>query len=636
MLRKILIGIMGEVAMFRRKTKKKEEEDKNKKRYNTLQNMAYIMKGTFHWKKALLPLMVVYSFTQASMSFIWVYLSKLVVEQVEKNRGVTALLQVVIIAAFVELIFLGANTFIQHQTWWMFIYARMKFITEKMKKALTMNYQNLENPKVLDYMEKAGRATGGNNNGVEGIMHSTMNTGVNIVKILASAAIMFTLSPWIVAAMFVLSFLHFIIVDYTKRIDKKKVWDVLMPKWRKIYYMDTITKNFDYAKDIRLFGMRQWLNKKQIFHHNEAHDKIVESKNRWIKCGIANQVIGLLQEGVLYAWLIYSVLYHGVTIADATLYFGTIRTFSETMSYILDNIAEIRKLSLEINDFRTFLEYTEEQEVQKKRPVPGNKELEFVFENVSFQYPGQERYALKNLNITLHKGKRLAVVGLNGAGKTTFIKLLCRLYEPSEGRILLNGIDIREFDREEYYSLIAPVFQNVECFAFPLAENVSMKTPEETDESLAKKCLEMAGMEEKLASLMKGVQTELLKVLHDDGIDLSGGEKQKLALARALYKDAPVVVLDEPTAALDALAEYKLYMEFDELIGGKTAVYISHRLSSTRFCHAIALFKDGRMVEYGTHQELLNLGGDYAELFQVQAQYYQEGQEESYYAEQGA
>ena len=219
------------------------------------------------------------------------------------------------------------------------------------------------------------------------------------------------------------------------------------------------------------------------------------------------------------------------------------------------------------------------------------------------------------------------MVGLNGAGKTTFIKLLLRLYDVTEGEILLNGIDIRRFKREEYYRLFAPVFQNVELFAFPMAENVSMKRPEDTDKARAEDCLIKAGMQEKLESLAKGVDTEVLKVLHDDGIDLSGGEKQKLALAKALYKNAPVMVLDEPTAALDALAEYELYKNFDEIIGNKSAVYISHRLSSTRFCDSIAMFKAGELVEYGTHEELLKQNGAYAEMYEIQAQYYKEGKD---------
>ena len=268
--------------------------------------------------------------------------------------------------------------------------------------------------------------------------------------------------------------------------------------------------------------------------------------------------------------------------------------------------------------------------------LPKSDRYEFKFENVSFRYPKADVYALKNMNITLEAGKRLAVVGLNGAGKSTFIKLLLRLYEPTEGRILLNGTDIRSYSRADYYRIFSAVFQDVNLFAYPLSENISMSTPEETDRKKAEICIRNAGMGEKLDSLSKGIDTEILKVIYEDGIDLSGGEKQKLALARALYKDAPVVVLDEPTAALDALAEAELYENFDKLIGKKTAVYISHRLSSTGFCDAVAMFKDGEMIEYGTHESLLKAGGAYSEMFRMQARYYVEGGEDNGEAVEGA
>jgi len=224
--------------------------------------------------------------------------------------------------------------------------------------------------------------------------------------------------------------------------------------------------------------------------------------------------------------------------------------------------------------------------------------------------------------MTLHPGEKLAVVGLNGAGKTTMIKLLLRLYDPSEGYITLNGIDIKKFNREDYYRLFSPVFQDLEVFAFPIAENVSMKTPEKTHKDKVEEAIREAGLFDKILTLPKGIESELLKVVDEEGIDLSGGEKQKLALARALYKDAPIVVLDEPTSALDAIAEQQLYERFDKMIGNKAAIYISHRLASTRFCDNIAMFKDGRMIEYGGHEELMNKGGEYANMFTVQAQYY--------------
>lgn len=228
------------------------------------------------------------------------------------------------------------------------------------------------------------------------------------------------------------------------------------------------------------------------------------------------------------------------------------------------------------------------------------------------------------MSLRLTAGEKLAIVGLNGAGKSTFVKLLCRLYEPTEGTIYLNGKDIRTYPLADYFHLIAPVFQEDESFAFSIAQNVSMKEEKEQNrEQIAKSLLE-ADLKEKIDELTNGIDTSLYKNLDDNGIDLSGGQKQKLMLARALYKNAPVVVLDEPTAALDALAEKKSYENFDKFAAGRTTVYISHRLSSTRFCDHIAMFEAGRLAEYGTHEELLQKGGKYANLFEVQAQYYKE------------
>ena len=317
-----------------------------------------------------------------------------------------------------------------------------------------------------------------------------------------------------------------------------------------------------------------------------------------------------------------------MSIADFTLYLGAVRSFFYVLQQVFNNLSDMKAQSREINDFRSFLEYPERKVLLQDTahpPLLGQKSYEFKFENVSFRYPESERYALKNLNLTLAAGERLAVVGLNGAGKSTFIKLLCGLYTPTEGRILLNGVDIRCYDKREYYELFSPVFQNVEMFAFPMDENVSMKVAGETDSALAEEYLRAAGLGEKIDSLPKGVKTDLLKIISEDGVELSGGESQKLALARALYKNAPVVVLDEPTSALDALAEYHMYQSFDSMIGQKSAVYISHRLSSTRFCDHVAMFADGELKEYGTHESLLAAGGAYREMFEVQAQYYKEG-----------
>lgn len=250
-----------------------------------------------------------------------------------------------------------------------------------------------------------------------------------------------------------------------------------------------------------------------------------------------------------------------------------------------------------------------------------DNEYYIEFRNVSFKYPRTENYVLRNVNLKFKIGEKLAVVGMNGSGKTTFIKLLCRLYDPTEGEILLNNVDIRKYDYKEYMSIFSVVFQNFKLFSFGLGQNVSASF--HYNEELAKRCLEKAGFYERLQSMKKGLETSIYKDLDEEGVEISGGEAQKIALARALYKNAPFIILDEPTAALDPIAEYEVYSKFNEIVQDKTAIYISHRLSSCRFCDVIAVFDGGQIVQRGVHDRLLqDTHGKYYELWNAQAQYY--------------
>ena len=250
-----------------------------------------------------------------------------------------------------------------------------------------------------------------------------------------------------------------------------------------------------------------------------------------------------------------------------------------------------------------------------------DNEYYIEFCNVSFKYPRTENYVLRNVNLKFKVGEKLAVVGMNGSGKTTFIKLLCRLYDPTEGEILLNNVDIRKYDYKEYMSIFSVVFQDFKLFSFGLGQNVAASF--DYNEKLAKKCLEKAGFYNRLQRMKKGLETSIYKDLDEEGVEISGGEAQKIALARALYKNAPLIILDEPTAALDPIAEYEVYSKFNEIIQNKTAIYISHRLSSCRFCDVIAVFDDGQIVQRGTHNKLLqDTHGKYYELWKAQAQYY--------------
>ena len=606
--------------------------------YGLGSNLVYIFKKMWQYKKVLILLILFGSITQSVMRYLWSYIAKFVIDIVQAQAGsadkdVAPLLQVLLIAVLIEIVCIGADTIIWSHTWRYCIYTRFQMITERIEKVLSMDYQTLEQPYMLDMFQRANQATNGNNDGVEGMMRQLYRMGVLVFTMLVSGTAIIMLDWRLILALSVNMGLNYLSFLWSIRDDKKNFWDKMSPVWRKINYMERCTQDFDYAKDIRLFSMRKWLLKKQRDVLDSHEEKAMKSRDYWLRHSFIYSSTGIFGNVVMYGILISQAFYNQISIGDVTLYLGLCGAFAGALSDFYVGVGNLQRASMHTDDFRTFMDFDTEEKgdfVDISKVVSPGGPLHFEFKNVSFRYEGAEGYALKNLNLSFPAGQRLAVVGLNGAGKTTFIKLLLRLYDVTEGEILLNGVNIKNIRKAEYYTFFAPVFQDVEIFAFPMGENISMQSPDKTDKNRAKECAVKAGLGDKLKSLDAGIDTQLLKVVYDDGVDLSGGEKQKLALARALYKEAPVIVLDEPTAALDALAEYELYQNFNSMIGNKSAVYISHRLSSTRFCDVIAMFVAGEMVEYGTHEELLAKGGAYAEMFEVQAQYYEveEGGEE--------
>lgn len=614
--------------LFKR-NKKDENTDEFHKEYGVISNCRYIFEKFVKYRKSLILFIITGSIAAASMTYLWSFIGKLVIDMIEQqasspDKDIKPLLYLTLITSAAELLFMWLNTVSSMKMSVGFTYVRLMIIKERIAKTLGMEYEALETPEMLDRLQKAKRATAGDWQGVQGMMTYMQVMGVQIISVTIAVAIMTTFNPWIILIIVVLSFAQFLFFDYIRKKDKKEMWDAMMPHWRKLEYMENVTTDFSYAKDIRLFGMQKYLAKKQIDVYDEELRHWVKSRQYWIYNTIFAHGISLLRQLIIIGWLVYSVVFNGLSIGNFTLYTASAAAFSNAINEILQALSALRERSAHTDDYRSFMDIPSADDKAQTIPIPPADKYTFEFKNVSFKYRGQEKYALKNVNLTLHAGEKLAVVGLNGAGKSTFIKLLLRLYDVTEGCILMNGTDIRKFDRKEYYELFAPAFQDVMVFAFPVAENVSMKEPFNTDKAEAEKMLRLAGLGDKLDKLEKGVDTELLKVLYDDGVDLSGGEKQKLALARALYKKSKIIVLDEPTAALDALAEFRLYQSFNELVGDRTAVYISHRLSSTRFCDRVAMFKDGEMVEIGTHDSLMEADGAYADMFRVQAQYYVE------------
>lgn len=601
------------------------------RQFGVWSNTIYIIKKLKQYNPAAIPIALLGIVCGSILSYYWGIIGKYVIDLVQADvsaaDNMEALLKLMLIAGAIAGILTWGNVFSRNKVWYRFIYARMQVITERVDKALCLNYQMLERPDVLDVHERATEATGGNNNGVEGMMNLMVTLGKDLFTVIVTFVAVLVLNWSLILCLFALGILQYLYYRRVIREDKREVWDKLAPVWRQVNYMARITQDFDYAKDIRLFNLGDFLTGKQREVFAKKEERMDYSKDLWFRHSVVVQLLFLVGNALIYGALFYAVLGKGLSIGNFTMYLALAYSFSGSLVEFLHRFGDYERASLEVDDFRSFMELDMGEE-KDTVPIPGGQEYTIQFHDVCYRYPGQEKNAVDHLNMTLHPGEKLAVVGQNGAGKTTMIKLMLRLYDPTEGNITLNGVDIRRFKREEYFKLFSPVFQNVEVLAFPIAENISMKAAEDTDCGRAEAAAAEAGLEDKIRSLPGGIHSELLKIVDDEGVDLSGGERQKLALARALYKAAPMVVLDEPTSALDALAEQQLYERFNHMIGTKSAVYISHRLASTRFCDRVAMFADGKMIEYGSHDELMEKGGEYAHMFEVQAQYYQDRQSE--------
>ncbi|WP_308639581.1 ABC transporter ATP-binding protein [Paenibacillus silvisoli] len=373
------------------------------------------------------------------------------------------------------------------------------------------------------------------------------------------------------------------------------------------------------AKDIRLYKQAPAIED----HYNKSVGAEfwyrifnLVGKNNALAAAM-NAVLG----GCVYLFIGLRALYGMYPLGSVVQYIGAVTGAVGALAQLVSVLGNFITNNPYLNLAFDYLDLPDNmRKSDRSRPIP-QEGLEFEFRDVSFKYPGSDNYAIKQLSMKLHIGERLAVVGLNGSGKTTMIKLLCRLYEPTAGVITLNGIDIKEYDYSAYMGVFSVVFQDFKLYSFSLGHNVAAS--ESYDAALVEESLIMAGLGEKVSSMPNGLQTYLHKDFSDDGVEISGGEAQKAAIARALYKNAPFVILDEPTAALDPIAEFEIYSRFNELIGDKTAIFVSHRLSSCRFCHDIAVFHEGQLIQRGSHDELLaDRGGKYAELWYAQAQYY--------------
>lgn len=389
-------------------------------------------------------------------------------------------------------------------------------------------------------------------------------------------------------------------------------------------YMNYVVNNYRSGKEIRLYGEQELISGEMQRCTDEDHKLWRGAFLKWYhKYGLGVELMNLISEGVMYGYAILRAIY-------GMLSAGEVIAFVMLFTRVLRGITGIAN---ELTNYRVSAEYC--KDVFDFLDIPYNKykgtiptekrkdsEYEFEFRHVWFKYPGSEQYVLRDICLKWRIGRKMALVGRNGSGKSTIVKLLCRLYDPTRGEITLNGVDIRKYNYEEYMTLFSVVFQDSKLFSFSAAENVAAST--EFDAELVENCIRRSGLSERLDNMPDGINTYLYKDFDEQGVEISGGEAQKLCLARAIYKGSPFIVLDEPTAALDPISEHDIYTKFNSIVGTRTAIYISHRLSSCRFCDEITVMDHGEIVERGSHDDLIAAGGNYSRLWAVQAEYYRD------------
>ena len=497
------------------------------------------------------------------------------------------------------------------------------FVQRTSEHAMDLDFQLTEDKKVMDQLEKANTGMSWYSGGVYGISEQLFTFVGSAVKIVGYVTLISLRVPLLLPVIAACVMLNAGMSRLSNKVDIA-AYNRLSKLNRMFGYYGWEMADFRYGKDIRLYRAADMLLNKWDGFALESYASWRWQADTTRKYQLITNAVSVLQTIFTYGYTAVKVIGGAFSLGIYSQMIASAGGLNAVLGSMAWNVTELLKRAEYAYEYVIFMDYPEVLTKGSKDVPSGLHRIEF--KNVSFAYPNTDKKVLDGVNLTVEKGERLSIVGLNGAGKTTLIKLLCRLYDPTEGQILLDGTDIREYDYGQYLRAFSPVFQDFRLFGFTVAENVALKEGGKMTADERKRIdalLQQAGLSEMMAKLEKGMDAPLFKYLDDEGFEPSGGEQQKLALARALYKDAPVIILDEPTAALDPRAEYEIYRQFNDLIQNKTAFYISHRLSSCRFCDRIAVFAKGRVAEYGTHEELVGItNGIYAQMFGAQAQYY--------------
>jgi len=567
--------------------------------------------------KTYIPLVLVSSAFKSLAPFLNIIMPKFILEELMGKQRIDVLALLICIVALGNGILNLVNRFFNTKLDIANLALVNGFELHLGQHIMNMDYEKLEDPEVLDQKEKALFPVK-NQGALWQMISSIVDLLQTSITIIGLIAIVSTLNPVLILIIIAVVLINSFIFKRSQAV-QFKFYQELIPLNRSFGYYIQLTSDFSMAKDVRIYNMSPYILKKVDRYTEESLNgfgKLFEIIGRYEGLSNINLQIQMI---LVYAYMVWQVFKDNISIGDFTMYISAANSFSNNVSIFLSKFIQFRQSCKYLDLYLQFESIPSRKETGVKK-VNDMKNIVIEFKNVWFKYLRSNKYALEDVSIKIKGGEKLSIVGQNGAGKTTFVKLLCRLYEPDKGEILVNGINIKDYKYDEYMKLLSVVFQDYKLFSFTVKENMTFDKP--CNDNALDLALKKAGIYEKIKSLKKGIDTPLYKNFDKEGIELSGGEMQKLAIARALYKDSPIVILDEPTAALDPYAEFEIYSKFNELVKNKTAIYISHRLSSCRFCDKIAVFDNGRLIEYGTHNELMQKSEKYACLWNAQAQYY--------------
>lgn len=594
-----------------------------KPKYNLWQNTGFMLRTSRKYAKSVFPLCIVLALLSAGKSVAELLIAPAILNKIELSASLGSVVFTIAAFALVLMLLSGLRSYVDTNALFGRIAVRSQGIYLSIsRKYAETSYPNLLNTDFLALGEKASAACAGNSESSEAIWTTLTDLMTSCIGFIVYLALLTNLNLWLAALVAATTAVSYFA---SKRINE---WGYLhrseeLELTKRIEYANKTATSREFAKDIRMFGLRGWLEDLWGSTMRLYSAFCAKRERKYIWANIIDIVLTFLRNGIAYAFLIGITVKNGLPASQFLLYFAALSGFAQWVVEILDKLSVMHKQSLDISTIREFLDWNEPFDLNggKRIAFEPNKQYEIRLDDVSFRYPKADKDTLSHINLTVHPGEKLAIVGLNGAGKTTLVKLVCGFLDPTEGRILLNGEDIRKFNRNDYYALFSAVFQEFSVLDVTVKENVA-QCVDGIDETRVWQCIDKAGLTEKIKSLPKGIETHLGRRVFKDGVEFSGGQTQRLMLARALYKNAPILVLDEPTAALDPIAENDIYQKYNDMTHGRTSFFISHRLASTRFCDRIIFVDSGKIAEEGTHDELLKNGGGYAYLFEVQSKYY--------------